>query len=172
MFAMQKNSRSASNKKYCLIAIAFFFLAIAEAQEKQEEHNAAADYRTAIVNEAQKCLGRPYRRGAMGPNAFDCSGFVYYVVRKAAGVQLPRTSYGIKSKSHILSEGKLLPGDLLFFTAASKGKISHVGIYIGKGQFIHAASDGPKTGVITSSIMDNYWKKHYDCAGRVIEDDT
>lgn len=129
-----------------------------------------AGKRSAIVEEAKKLLGSPYRMGSIGPNAFDCSGFVYYVAREAALLQLPRTSQAMKEKSTMISEGSLLPGDLLFFKTVAPGKISHVGIYIGGGKFIHAASDGPETGVIISSIMDRYWKMHYDCAGRVLFD--
>lgn len=89
------------------------------------------------VSVAKKQIGDPYRWGASGPHAFDCSGLVYYSWKKA-GVLLPRVTYAqyarVRKK---VAFRNLKPGDLLFF----RGK-GHVGMYVGKGKMIHAPSKG------------------------------
>ncbi|MFD5648360.1 NlpC/P60 family protein [Streptomyces sp. NPDC127039] len=87
----------------------------------------------AAVSYAYQKLGSPYVWGATGPNAFDCSGLTQAAYR-AAGVSLPRTTYAQIDAGRRVPRSELLPGDLVFFYSG----ISHVGIYVGKGQMIHA----------------------------------
>ncbi|MFL4906503.1 NlpC/P60 family protein [Streptomyces sp. MMS24-I2-30] len=87
----------------------------------------------AAVAYAYQKIGSPYVWGATGPNAFDCSGLVQAAYR-SAGVALPRTTYAQISTGRRVSRSELLPGDLVFFYSG----ISHVGIYVGNGQMIHA----------------------------------
>ncbi|WP_282084781.1 C40 family peptidase [Streptomyces tendae] len=87
----------------------------------------------AAVAYAYQKLGSPYVWGATGPNAFDCSGLTQAAYR-AAGVSLPRTTYAQIDAGRRVPRSELLPGDLVFFYSG----ISHVGIYVGKGQMIHA----------------------------------
>ncbi|MBL1081422.1 C40 family peptidase [Streptomyces actinomycinicus] len=87
----------------------------------------------AAVAYAYGKLGSPYVWGATGPNAFDCSGLVQAAYR-SAGISLPRTSYAQINAGHRVSRSELQPGDLVFFYSG----ISHVGIYVGNGQMIHA----------------------------------
>ncbi|NEB15370.1 NlpC/P60 family protein [Streptomyces coelicoflavus] len=87
----------------------------------------------AAVAYAYQKLGSPYVWGATGPNAFDCSGLTQAAYR-AAGVSLPRTTYAQIDAGRRVSRSELLPGDLVFFYSG----ISHVGIYVGNGQMIHA----------------------------------
>ncbi|MFD5568080.1 C40 family peptidase [Streptomyces cadmiisoli] len=87
----------------------------------------------AAVSYAHQKLGSPYVWGATGPNAFDCSGLIQAAYR-SAGVSLPRTTYAQIDSGRRVSRSELLPGDLVFFYSG----ISHVGIYIGNGQMIHA----------------------------------
>ncbi|MFF6804625.1 NlpC/P60 family protein [Streptomyces sp. NPDC012616] len=87
----------------------------------------------AAVSYAYSKLGSPYVWGATGPNAFDCSGLVLAAYR-SAGVSLPRTTYAQIGAGQRVSRSELLPGDLVFFYSG----ISHVGLYIGDGQMIHA----------------------------------
>ncbi len=87
----------------------------------------------AAVAYAYQKLGSPYVWGATGPDAFDCSGLTQAAYR-AAGVSLPRTTYAQIDTGRRVARSELLPGDLVFFYSG----ISHVGIYIGKGQMIHA----------------------------------
>jgi cell wall-associated NlpC family hydrolase len=87
----------------------------------------------AAVSYAYAKLGSPYVWGATGPDAFDCSGLVLAAYR-SAGVSLPRTTYAQIGAGRRVSRSELLPGDLVFFYSG----ISHVGLYIGNGQMIHA----------------------------------
>ncbi|MFJ9757191.1 NlpC/P60 family protein [Streptomyces sp. NPDC101149] len=87
----------------------------------------------AALSYAYGKLGSPYVWGATGPNAFDCSGLVQAAYR-SAGVSLPRTTYAQIGAGHRISRSELLPGDLVFFYSG----VSHVGIYVGNGQMIHA----------------------------------
>ncbi|MER7773761.1 NlpC/P60 family protein [Streptomyces sp. NPDC096191] len=94
----------------------------------------APNYRAAAaVAYAYQKLGSPYVWGATGPNAFDCSGLTQAAYR-AAGVSLPRTTYAQIDAGRRVARSELLPGDLVFFYSG----ISHVGIYVGNGQMIHA----------------------------------
>ena len=120
--------------------------------------------RNAIVEECKKYIGTPYLYGGLTKDGIDCSGFVFTTVRDSAGVQLPRTVKALYSFVSIIPDSKKQKGDLVFFKTV-ESKISHVGIYIGKDQFIHSVSDGPNTGVIVSSLKENYWKTRYAGAG-------
>lgn len=126
--------------------------------------------REKLITEAKKYVGAPYVRGATGPDAFDCSGLVYFVAREAIQVQLPRTVKAMYGYSQIIPDSRLEPGDLVFFRTTGDGSISHVGLYVGNMQFISAASDGPNTGVILSSLRENYWKTHYAASGKFLGD--
>ncbi|MDQ0992570.1 NlpC/P60 family protein [Streptomyces sp. V3I7] len=94
---------------------------------------AANSRAAAAVSYAHQKLGSPYVWGATGPNAFDCSGLVQAAYR-SAGISLPRTTYAQINAGHRVSRSELAPGDLVFFYSG----ISHVGIYVGNGQMIHA----------------------------------
>ena len=111
----------------------------------------------AVLNLAYSKIGCPYVWGAEGPNSFDCSGFTSYVFRNAAGVSLPRTSSAQSGYGRTVSKSNLQPGDLVFFDTMDKGKVSHVGMYIGNNEFIHAANS--KKGVIKSTLTGYYDKK-------------
>ena len=116
-----------------------------------------------IVGTARSRLGCAYRMGASGPTVFDCSGFTSWVYSKN-GKSLPRTAAAQYSGTARVSKDGLTPGDLVFFAGTYKSGISHVGIYIGGGQFIHAANS--KTGVVVSSLNSVYYAAHYAGAGR------
>jgi probable lipoprotein NlpC len=122
--------------------------------------------RAKIVAEAISYAGTPYAYGGIDARGFDCSGFVYRVFMQALGVSLPRTARAQYDIREPIDASKLQPGDLLFFDTT--GPISHVGIYEGEGRFIHAASDGPKKGVVESSLSESYWAKAFVAAGRIV----
>lgn len=123
--------------------------------------------RIAFVNNALGYLGTHYRYGGHSTNGMDCSGFVYRNGADVLKLQMPRRSDAIAEYSKRITDAEIQPGDLLFFNTA--GGISHVGIYIGAGKFVHSASDGPRTGVIVSSIQESYWKKAYRFAGSIMK---
>ena len=114
-----------------------------------------------IIGTARSKLGAAYVFGASGSNVFDCSGFTSYVYR-SNGKSLPRTAAAQYSATSRVSSPQ--PGDLVFFSNTYKPGISHVGIYIGGGQFIHAANE--RTGVTVSSLNSGYYASHYAGAGR------
>ena len=120
----------------------------------------------AVVDLATKQLGKPYVWGAEGPNSFDCSGLVYYVYKNAAGKTLPRTAAAQYGVGVAVSKSNLQPGDLIFSSTDGSGRVTHVAIYVGNGQMIHA----PRTGknVEKVSISNSYWTKTYVGSRRVL----
>jgi cell wall-associated NlpC family hydrolase len=96
---------------------------------------AAAATRAAALDFAMGKIGSPYRYGASGPNAFDCSGLVSWAFKKA-GKSLPRSSRAMSQVGTPVSRDALQPGDLVFFYRP----VSHVGIYIGNGKILHAST--------------------------------
>ena len=93
-----------------------------------------------VVDYAKQYLGTPYVYGGNGPNSFDCSGYTSYVYRHF-GYTLNRTASGQLSNGTSVSKSELQPGDLVFFRYNTSKAASHVGIYIGGGQFIHASTN-------------------------------
>lgn len=118
--------------------------------------------RSAILELAKAQLGDPYVYGATGPNAFDCSGFTSYLY-KNNGYSLARICDDQMAQGVIVSQGGLQVGDLILF-GPSLGNVTHVGIYAGDGQMIHAGSQG-----ICYLDLDNAWcTQNYLCARRII----
>lgn len=91
--------------------------------------------RSTAVRRALTKVGAPYRWGAAGPNAFDCSGLVSWAY-SGSGVALPRSSRAMAGVGKRVSRSELRPGDLVFFYRP----ISHVGIYVGNGRIVHAST--------------------------------
>ena len=108
---------------------------VAPVARSKELSSSPAAMRKAAVSKALSKIGKPYRWGATGPNAFDCSGLVKWSFEKA-GRALPRTSKAMSGVGVKVSKSSLQPGDLVFFYQP----ISHVGIYIGGGKIVHASS--------------------------------
>lgn len=126
------------------------------AQTAAAVQNEQDSLRQRIVDIARQYLGVPYVYGAMSPSAFDCSGFVRWVFQQAAGLSVPRSSRDYISAGNRISLRTAQPGDVLVYDTVG-GRPSHVGIFIGNGQFIHAASAGTRTGVIISQVTERYW---------------
>lgn len=117
-----------------------------------------------ILAEAQKYLGAPYRYGGASPEGFDCSGFVYYVL-KQVGLSPQRTPEAQFNQGSAVSRDSLAVGDVVFFAGTAASGISHVGIYAGNGQFIHAPNS--RSTVSYSSLTSGYWANHYHGARRM-----
>ena len=120
----------------------------------------------AVIDLTHKQLGKPYVWGAEGPNSFDCSGLIYYVYKNAAGITLPRTSSAQYSAGVAVSRSNLKAGDLIFSSTDGTGNITHVAIYVGDGQMIHAPRNGKNVEKV--SINNSYWNKAYVGARRVL----
>ena len=106
-----------------------------------------------IVNEASKYIGVRYVWGGTSPSGFDCSGLVQYVCRKV-GVTVNRTSRDQYRNGVAVSTSNLQAGDLVFFSKGSS--ISHVGIYAGNGEVIHAPSPGKRVCRVSLSYITSY----------------
>jgi len=118
-----------------------------------------------VVQTAKRQIGAPYHYGGSTPRGFDCSGLVHYAYQHA-GIEVPRTTGGLLRRAQPVPLSKLRPGDVLFFRVAPP-KISHVGLYVGNGRFVHAPSSGKS--VSYASLNEKYWSRHIVSAGRFIE---
>ncbi len=122
---------------------------------------AQQDQRRSIIDTAYAMRGQPYRWGGRSPRrGFDCSGLVYFA-HQEAGISVPRMSRNQLSQSVRVAIDRIQPGDLLFFKIATN--LSHVGIYIGERNFIHAPSRGKRVSI--SSLENVYWRGRLYAAG-------
>ncbi|MBD8880316.1 C40 family peptidase [Rhodanobacter sp. 7MK24] len=131
----------------------------------------APDGQAAAANDvlfrAMALVGTPYHWGGNTPaGGFDCSGLVGYIYRNATGMQLPRTSGEMADMGEkIRGMTALVSGDLVFF--GNHGRISHVGVYVGKGRFVHAPNSG---GTVRLDDIDGpYWRDHFEYGRRVLD---
>ncbi|RFU71188.1 endopeptidase [Peribacillus saganii] len=115
---------------------------------------------TAVVSNAKKYIGVPYKWGGTSRKGFDCSGFLYTAF-KESGRSIPRTVSSLYTKGKRVSSP--VPGDVVFFSTYKKGA-SHAGIYVGSGKFIHASSS---QGITISALSNSYWKPKYLGAKRI-----
>lgn len=118
-----------------------------------------------IISTSKNYLGVPYVWGGTSPQGFDCSGFIQYVFSKN-GISLPRVTSDQYNAGTSVSKSNLIPGDLVFFETYKPGP-SHIGIYLGNNQFIHASSGAEK--VTISNLTSTYYTSHYIGARRVIK---
>lgn len=119
-----------------------------------------------VIAYAKQFIGTPYVYGGSSPSGFDCSGFTSYVYKKF-GIYLNRTSGGQMSNGSKVDRSDLQAGDLVFFTSSSNSKtVSHVGIYVGDGNFIHAVKPGKSLTIDT--LSSGYYSTYYWAARRVL----
>lgn len=120
----------------------------------------------AVLMRAISLVGTPYRYGGNTPEGgFDCSGLVNYVYSDMLDLKLPRTSRALAAyQGPRIAPERLTTADLVFF--GSGGNVSHVGIYVGEGRFVHAPNSG---GTVRLDRLDGpYWRDHYSGAKRVL----
>jgi cell wall-associated NlpC family hydrolase len=142
----------------------FFFVVAGCASAPQPAERAAGGVGERAAQHAAQLVGKPYRYGGASPSAgFDCSGLVQWSYAQA-GRKLPRSTDDQRAVAHRIKVSELRSGDLIFFDQEGK-KNSHVGIYLGDGQFVHAPSSGKH---VRKDMLDApYWKKHLSEARRV-----
>jgi cell wall-associated NlpC family hydrolase len=136
------------------------------AQGDAHVHGVAGAQLASVVKKAETMIGTRYLWGGNTPEeGLDCSGFVRYVYQKVTGMRLPRLSAQISQKGSAVAQPDLHPGDLVFFNTP-RGEATHVGIYVGAQQFIHA----PKTGAFirVESMKSAYWTTRYYGARRFV----
>ncbi|MGF0236837.1 C40 family peptidase [Rhodococcus sp. IEGM1300] len=149
-------------------------------QEEKATENELADFADgksyklpvladSILERGMSLIGTRYRFGGTSEAGFDCSGFIGYLFREEAGMNLPRsTREMINVDAPLVSRSNLKPGDLLFFaTNGRRGRVSHAGIYLGDDQFIHSSSRR-SGGVRVDSLGDSYWSKTFIEAKRAL----
>lgn len=123
-----------------------------------------------LLIHALSMIGVQYKFGGnSAEHGFDCSGFVRYVFQEAAGLNLPRDSYGMSKQGASVDLNQLVPGDLLFYNTLRR-RFSHVAIYIGEGRFVHAPSRGKSVEIVDMS--DRYWKTRFNGARRLLQPAT
>jgi cell wall-associated NlpC family hydrolase len=118
-----------------------------------------------LRNEYLRWLGTKHRLGGNDHNGIDCSGFVQAVYRNAFQINLPRTTVGQEKQGQPVGYQDMRIGDLVFFKTPDTPR--HVGIYLGKSQFVHASKS---SGVTVSPIDHYYWKPHFWAARRILTD--
>ena len=116
-----------------------------------------------LAQAALNYVGVRYRFGGASPTGFDCSGLIYYTASKYMGVELPRVAASMATVGTSVQRSELQPGDLVFFNTRGF-RNSHVGIYLGNNEFLHA----PRTGTtVRVEKMGDYWTKRYNGARRL-----
>ena len=118
-----------------------------------------------VANFAEQYVGSPYRWGGASPAGFDCTGFVMWVYAQF-GVALPHTEAGQLASGPRVDAADLQRGDVVVFANTYRRGLSHTGIYVGDGQFVHAADE--RHGVIVSALWDHYWGPRVVGAARAI----
>ncbi|MEA1879965.1 MAG: C40 family peptidase [Campylobacterota bacterium] len=139
----------------------------ADAKRHGKTYALSQSEKAALLEDAKYFKGGKYVWGGTTPNGFDCSGYVQYLYKKHH-INLPRTAWSQSKRGIAVSKNNLQKGDLLFFLTDKKRGIpvTHVGIYLGDGQFIHAASK--KKGIIVSPLNTGYYAKKFVSASRVL----
>ena len=124
----------------------------------------ANDWGDRLVSRAMKYLGTPYRHGGTSPKTgFDCSGFVYYLYGAVFGQRIPRTPHEMAREGQIIARSDLQRGDLVLF--GSRGTYTHIGIYAGNDQFVHATRRGSP--VMVTHMESNYFEHRFMTAVRL-----
>lgn len=140
-------------------------MAVVETVDALSKEAPQSSPRELLIDLADTLTDIRYRRGGRDPSTgFDCSGFVRYVFEHSLGLLLPRSSAAQYQTGEKIARSDLRRGDLVFFHIHGK-RISHVGIYVADGRFIHAPSAGKR--VRTDRLDDAYWARHYAGARRV-----
>ena len=138
-------------------------------QLTDDEEYKLPDLAESVLDRGYELVGTPYRYGGSSTaTGFDCSGFVGYLFKQEAGIDLPRsTREMINIDAPLIARSDLEPGDIIFFNNRGRGRVNHAGIYIGDDHFIHAASRR-SGGVRVDSLSSRYWRTSFIEAKRVL----
>ncbi len=151
---------------FCLVIVSLSFVISTASANLQPRPTFAPAAINNVVDRAHELLGTPYKFGGTSvQQGFDCSSFLVYLFKTEANIHIPRTTAAMhRSTAATIPRNALKPGDAVFFKANGRGQVSHVGLYIGEGKFIHS----PRTGktIRIDSLSNNYWNKNYTTAKR------
>ena len=139
-----------------------------ELQEAAELKYSFPSLSDSLLDRGKTLLGTPYKYGGSSrKTGFDCSGFVGHVYKEELGIQLPRTTGALLSMdAPVVARADLEPGDLILFNDRGRGRVTHVGIYMGDDEFIHSSSKR-SGGVRVDKLSSKYWNSSYLQAKRV-----
>ena len=143
----------------CILICTMFSFVCAQELTPEEQ-------RTLFLEQCKQYLGTPYKYGGISKTGMDCSGFIFTSAKQSLGIKLPRRAEDLHNATERLEKEQLQPGDFLFFKAANT--VNHAAVYLGDDEFIHSASDGPKTGVIISKLSDSYWNTTFVGCGKFL----
>jgi cell wall-associated NlpC family hydrolase len=144
----------------CLILLACQSTARFRAQKPKSQTTLRSNTRTISQLDAyvKSWLGVPYKYGGTSKNGVDCSGFTSQVYLNVYAITVPRTSSEQYKQGRLVTRGNMRPGDLVFFSNVRRGKIDHVGVYLGEQRFAHATES---SGVTISELSEDYYKQRY-----------
>ncbi|MGY2166380.1 C40 family peptidase [Pseudomonas tolaasii] len=150
-------------KSFLCVVIVSLMCTVPSASANLQHRSTSIDN---VIDRAHELLGTPYKAGGSSTErGFDCSSFLVYLFKTEANIQLPRTTSGMhRSTAKTVKREALKPGDAVFFSGNGSGRVSHVGLYIGQGKFIHSPSTGKRVRI--DSLSNSYWKKNYTTAKR------
>ena len=150
-----------------LLLLVFTTISAISASRAEETFSESVTSKAQPLLKALSMIGTPYRFGSNNPEkGLDCSGFVKHVYKETADISLPRSARDMSKEGQAVAKEQLEPGDLVFFNTRKRPN-SHVGIYAGNGEFVHASSNRSKQ--VTVSRMDQqYWATRFDGARRVL----
>ena len=140
-------------------------LAAPAAEAEGERRGGGGGSGQAIADFAMQYVGYPYVYAGAGPDGFDCSGFTMYVIQQTLGIDITHDMFTQASMGTPVDQGSLQPGDLVFFQNTFRPGLSHAGIYVGGGQFVHAENES--TGVKVSDINSDYYASRWYGATRL-----
>ena len=167
--AIELNSRA-------LVAVLDRFDEAQQAAVQLQEDSSVNEYKLpglsdSLLDRGKTLLGTPYRYGGSSrKTGFDCSGFVGHVYKEELGIKLPRTTRDMLAMdAPVIARSDLEPGDLILFNNQGRGRVTHVGIYMGDGEFIHSSSKR-SGGVRVDKLSNSYWNASYLQAKRVLTD--
>jgi len=158
-------SRQGTFKTGVLLLLLLLSLQLTGCGSKPYRPTGQVPERQQVIAAARDMLGVPYHYGGTSPTrGFDCSGLVQYAFSQA-GIEVPRTTGEQYRAALPIKRQALRPGDVVFFRTHGRRFVTHVGIYLGEGEFIHAPSSGKQVSI--DSLQDDYWRRHYTSGGRI-----
>jgi lipoprotein Spr len=122
-----------------------------------------------LIEEIDDWYGTPYHFGGSSKNGIDCSAFSRTLSNDVFNVSLPRTAEEQYDYCDHIKKSQLKQGDLVFFHTSGRSRITHVGVYLQNGKFVHASTS---SGVMISDLDEYYWKRAYRAAGRIPKDNV